>query len=156
MSKQSSVVQVARAAADFGDAADAVDRAAAEHLGVNRTDLRILAAVRLGGPVSAGALAGAVDLSPPATTEAVQRLVARGLLTRDVDPDDRRRALIALVPATRNALDRLYGPVRAEGHALLGRYSEDELALLADFLDRGRRLQLDAAERIRREGQALP
>lgn len=147
---------MARAAADFGDANDAVDRAAAEHLGVHRTDLRILATVLLDGPLSAGALAGAVDLSPPATTEAVQRLVARGLLTRDVDPADRRRALIALVPATRDALEGLYGPVRAEGHALLHRYTEAELAVLADFLDRGRRLQLDAAERIRRGGQALP
>ncbi len=140
---------MARAAADFGDAADAVDRAAAEWLGVHRTDLRVLAAVRLAGRVSAGALAAAVDLSPAATTEAVQRLVARGLLARDVDPDDRRRALIALRPAAERALEALYGPVRDEGRGLLDRYTTDELVLIADFLDRGRRLQLDAAERIR-------
>ncbi len=140
---------MARAAADFGDAADAVDRAAAEWLGINRTDLRVLAAVRLGGRVSAGALAGAVDLSPGATTEAVQRLVARGLLTRDVDPGDRRRAVITLLPEAEDALEALYGPVRDEGRVLLERYTADELALVADFLDRGRRLQLDAADRIR-------
>ncbi len=140
---------MARAAADFGDAADAVDRAAAEWLGVHRTDLRVLAAVRLAGRVSAGALAAAVDLSPAATTEAVQRLVARGLLTRDVDPGDRRRAVITLLPAAEDALEALYGPVRDEGRVLLERYTADELALVADFLDRGRRLQLDAADRIR-------
>jgi DNA-binding MarR family transcriptional regulator len=149
VSKQQAVQRVARAAADFGDAADAVDRAAAEWLGINRTDLRVLAAVRLGGRVSAGALAGAVDLSPGATTEAVQRLVARGLLTRDVDPGDRRRAVITLLPEAEDALEALYGPVRDEGRVLLERYTADELALVADFLDRGRRLQLDAADRIR-------
>jgi DNA-binding MarR family transcriptional regulator len=152
VSKQSSLQRVARAAADFGEARDAVDAAAAERLRVNRTDLRILAAARLAGPVSAGALAGAVELSPAATTEAVQRLVARGLLTREVDPADRRRAVIALVPATERAIERLYGPVRDGGHALLERYTEAELDLIADFLDRGRRLQLDNAERIRRDG----
>ena len=67
-----SVVRVAWAAADFGDAADAVDRAAAEHPGVNGTDPRILAAVRLSGPVG------------PVPAEDMQRLsgLRRAALTR--------------------------------------------------------------------------
>ncbi len=144
--------RTAQAAREFGDANDAVDQAAADHLGINRTDYRIIAATHIAGPLSAGRLAEAVDLSPAATTEAVQRLVAKGLLTRDVDPDDRRRAVIARVPAVGEALDAFYEPVRDGGFALLRRYTVAELALIRGFLDHGRALQLAVAERIRNGG----
>jgi DNA-binding MarR family transcriptional regulator len=71
MSKQSAIERATRAAADFGDAADAVRQAAATRLGLNRTDFRILINLRSGEPVSAGALAADAGLSPAATTEAV-------------------------------------------------------------------------------------
>ena len=144
--------RTAQAAREFGDANDAVDQAAADHLGINRTDYRIVAVTHIAGPLSAGRLAEAVDLSPAATTEAVQRLVAKGLLTRDVDPDDRRRAVIARVPAVGEALDAFYEPVRDGGFALLRRYTVAELALIRGFLDHGRALQLAVAERIRNGG----
>jgi DNA-binding MarR family transcriptional regulator len=144
--------RAAHAARVFGDANDAVDQAVADHFGVNRTDLAILAAAHLDGPLSAGRLAGTVTLSPAATTEAVQRLVAKGLLTRETDPADRRRARIAIVAAVGSALDRFYEPVRDGGFALLRGYTLAELELIRDFLDRGRALQLAAAERIRTGG----
>lgn len=149
MSKQSAVERAAYAARVFGDANDAVDQAVADHLRINRTDLRIVAAAHLGGPLSAGRVAEAVSLSPAATTEAVQRLVARGVLTRDTDPADRRRAVIAVVPAVGATLDACYAPVREGGFALLRRYTAAELELISEFLDRGRALQLAAAARIR-------
>lgn len=144
--------RTARAAREFGDANDAVDQAAADHFGINRTDYRIVAATHIVGPLSAGRLAEAVDLSPAATTEAVQRLVAKGLLTRDTDPADRRRAVIARVPAVGEALDAFYAPVRDGGFALLRRYTVAELELINGFLERGRALQLAVAERIRQGG----
>lgn len=149
MSKQSVVERAARAAADFGDAADAVRQAAASALGLNRTDFRILSSLRDGEPVSAGTLAAAAGLSPPAATEAVQRLVARGLLTRGTDPQDRRRAVITLSPDAAARLTALFAPVRDDGHALLSRYTIAELELITGFLEHGRRLQLAGAERIR-------
>src|SRR3954469_19571917 len=48
VSKQSAVERAARAAERFGSATDAVDAAAADLLGVNRTDLRILGVVAEG------------------------------------------------------------------------------------------------------------
>ena len=149
--------RAARAAREFGDANDTVDQAAADHFGINRTDLRIVAAAHVEGPLSAGRLAEAVSLSPAATTEAVQRLVAKGLLTRDTDPADRRRAVIARVPAVGETLDRFYEPLREGGFALLRGYTVAELDLISDFLARGRALQLAVAARIAGpEGQALP
>ena len=140
--------EVARAAADFGAANDLVDEAAAAALRVNRTDLRILGLVA-DGPRSATVLAGAAKLSPAATTTAIQRLVAAGHLTRTVDQDDRRRAVVALTPYAQEMIKRLYGPVERAGHRVLARYSPEELALVADFLRRGIDLQLAQADRIR-------
>ncbi len=149
MSKQSAIERAARAAADFGDAADAVRQAASVRLALNRSDLRIIASLRAGAPVSAGTVAAAAGLSPGAATEAVQRLVARGLLTRATDPQDRRRALIRISPQTADELTALFAPVRDAGHALLDRYTTAELELITGFLEEGRRLQLVGAERIR-------
>jgi len=78
----------------------------------------------------------------------VQRLVAKGLLTRDTDPADRRRAVIARVPAVGETLDRFYEPLREGGFALLRGYTVAELDLISDFLARGRALQLAVAARI--------
>jgi DNA-binding MarR family transcriptional regulator len=148
VSKQLAVERAARAVAEFGDATDAVDAAAAVVFGVNRTDLRILGAVA-DGPRTAGQVAAAVHLSPAAVTTAIQRLVARGHLTREPDPEDRRRAVVALTASARELAERIYGPVGAAGTALLRRWSAAELELIADFLERGRAMQLAEAERIR-------
>jgi DNA-binding MarR family transcriptional regulator len=151
VSKQSAVERAARAAAEFGDAADAVDDAAAHVFGVNRTDLRLLGAV-LPGPLTAGQVAEAVHLSPAAATTAIQRLVARGYLTREPDPGDRRRAVVALTASARELAERIYGPVGEAGVADMRRWSTAELELIADFLERGRALQLAQAARIRAMG----
>lgn len=140
--------RAARAAAEFGDAAGAVDEAAAVVFGINRTDLRILGTV-LDGPLTAGQVAAAVHLSPAAATTAIQRLVARGYLTREPDPEDRRRAVVALTGAARELAERIYGPVGEAGVAAMRRWSAAELELIADFLERGRALQLAQADRIR-------
>ena len=148
MSKQSAVERAARAASEFGDAADAVDAASAAVCGVNRTDLRLLGALRHGA-LTAGQAAAAVHLSPAAATTAIQRLVARGHLTREPDPADRRRAVVMLTPSARELADRIYGPVGEAGVAALQRWTAAELELIAEFLERGRALQLAEAARIR-------
>jgi DNA-binding MarR family transcriptional regulator len=149
VSKQSAVERAAIAAERFGAASDAVDAAAADVLGINRTDLRILGTV-VHGAMSAGRVAEAVGLSPAAATTAIQRLVASGYLTREPDPEDRRRAVVELTPAARQQAERIYGPVGEAGMAELQRFTTAELVLIAEFLERGHALQLTQAERIRR------
>jgi DNA-binding MarR family transcriptional regulator len=139
----------ADAAARFGAAADEVDDAAAARLGVNRTDLRILGLVSAAEAMTAGALATAARLSPAATTAAIQRLAAAGHLRREVDPSDRRRAVVTVTATTAEILDRVYRPIGEAGLRLLDRYSPAELTLITEFLHVGRRMQLEQAERIR-------
>jgi DNA-binding MarR family transcriptional regulator len=144
--------RVARAAADFGAASDAVDTAAAEAFRVNRTDLRILGLVQRHGRLTAGALAAAAGLSAAATTTAIQRLVAAGYLTRATDESDRRRVVLALTDDAHRLSERVYGPIAQAGRAELARFTDAELALIGRFLERGVAMQLAESERIRALG----
>lgn len=143
--------EAAGAAADFGAAADLVDEAAADRLGINRTDLRLLGEIHRAGARTAGALAEAAGLSPAATTTAIQRLVRAGYAERRTDGADRRRVAVTLTPRAAELLDRIYTPIATEGRRELRRYATDELALLTRFLQRGRELQLAWAAKIRTE-----
>src|SRR5262245_30917929 len=49
-----------------------------------------LASVRARGPLTLGELAVAEHVAPPTMTKVVEKLEARGYVTRDVDPNDRR------------------------------------------------------------------
>ncbi len=49
-----------------------------------------LASVRMRGPLTLGELAAAEHVAPPTMTKVVEKLEARGFVTRDVDPSDRR------------------------------------------------------------------
>ncbi len=143
------IERVAQATADFGTATVTVDAAAAEAFGVNRTDLRILDLLQRHPQLTAGGLAAAAGLSPAATTTAIQRLVAAGYLTRATDESDRRRAVLALTDAAKALSERVYGPLARAGRTELDQFTDAELALIGRFLQRGERLQLAEAERIR-------
>jgi DNA-binding MarR family transcriptional regulator len=60
-------------------------------LGINRTDLAILGVIQAAGQATASQVSRGVGLSASATTTAIGRLVAAGLVDRAVDQDDRRR-----------------------------------------------------------------
>src|SRR5579864_6341517 len=60
---------------------------------------------RLGpSPIPIGDLAAAEQVSPPAMTRIVTNLEEHGLVTRQVDPTDRRVALLAITPVGTRAL----------------------------------------------------
>jgi len=98
--------------------------------------------------LSAGRLSALAGLSPAATTTAIQRLIAAGHLTRTVDGEDRRRAVVTLTDSA-GLLSDIYSPIGEAGRLELSRHSPDQLTLITDFLRRGERLQLGQAERIR-------
>jgi DNA-binding MarR family transcriptional regulator len=153
MSKQSAargdLLEAAAAAADFGAAAGAVDDAAAASFGVNRTDLRMIGILQRSGSLTAGQLAAECGLSPAATSTAIQRLVRGGHVTRAIDVDDRRRAVVSPTPSAAKRLEAIYSPVAEAGMRQLAEYDDAELALLTDFLRRGETLQREHADRIR-------
>ncbi|WP_225439855.1 MarR family winged helix-turn-helix transcriptional regulator [Amycolatopsis eburnea] len=149
MSKQSLVTEATHAASDFGAANDVVDEAAAAAFGVNRTDLRIIGLVAASGALTAGRLAAEANLSPAATTTAIQRLTRAGHLTRRTDADDRRRAVVELTPGAAELLAEIYAPIERAGRAILEDYAPEQLALVIEVLRKGERMQRAEAARIR-------
>lgn len=144
------------AAAGFGAAADAVDSAVAAVLGVNRTDLTILSAVNHAGRLTAGDVASAARLSPAATSAAIRRLVGAGLLRREIDPKDRRRAALTVTERAGAIIEQAYEPIGRGGRAELERWKSEELTIIERFLNTGIQFQQHHAARISHMGEAAP
>lgn len=112
------------------------NRFATRH-GLHPTDvtaLAVLASARR--PLTAGQLAAALELSSGATTRLVDRLERRGHLTRETDPDDRRRRLVSLTPSAASTANAYVGQISARVSAVLAAFDEAEQAVLTRFLDR--------------------
>jgi DNA-binding MarR family transcriptional regulator len=65
------------------------------------TLLGALGTIEVRGPITLGELAAAEDVQPPTMTRVVGRLEERGLVRRDVDPDDRRVSRVQVTAAGR-------------------------------------------------------
>jgi DNA-binding MarR family transcriptional regulator len=74
--------------------------------GLSAPRLSALSVVAFGGPVSLAALADAEQVRPPTMSRIVDYLVAQGLVTRAVDPDDRRGVRIAVTARGRRVMER--------------------------------------------------
>lgn len=97
----------------------------------------VLASLRRSAPphrLTAGALVKLMMLSPGALTNRVDRLVARRLVTRDVDPGNRRQVLIGLTDEGRELADRLTGLVAERHGELLAVLSAQDQEILASSL----------------------
>ncbi|MFG1816442.1 MarR family winged helix-turn-helix transcriptional regulator [Kribbella sp. NPDC049174] len=149
MSKQTLIAEITEAVVRFQNATDRVDAAAADVLGVNRTDLLCIGLLLRDGGMTAGLLAVEAGLSPAATTAAIERLENSGYAVRAKDAADRRRVLVTATPLAEERVEKLYGPVRPAGTALLSRYTRTELETIQRFLVQGEEFQDQQAERIR-------
>jgi DNA-binding MarR family transcriptional regulator len=156
MSKEILLDEVRAAFRRHGQAGDAMDEAAADFLGVHRTDTRVLDVLDMTGRMSAGELAKAVHLSPAAVTAALDRLERAGYVRRVRDDGDRRRVIAEPTERMRELAGELYGPLAAEGERLLGELTVPQLRLLRDVLRESGRLQFEQAQlvRARRGGSA--
>ena len=119
-----------------------VDRARAAAFsrhGLEGWEFDVLAALRRSGApyrASPGALLRATGVTSGTMTNRVDRLVTRGLVRRDSDPDDRRSVRVELTPEGRATVDgALVDLLRAERELLVG-LDEPGRATLADGLRR--------------------
>lgn len=153
---QELINSVAREVAEFQDAGSLVDEAAADRLGINRTDQRCLGFLAVHGAMGAGQLAAATDLSPGAMTVAIDRLERLGYVRRVRSATDRRSVIVEITPTAQQIIEDNYGPIAQEGMAQLEQYSDAELIFLRDFLRKGREMQMRHAARIRARARNHP
>lgn len=80
------------------------------------------------GPMTVSALQAAVGRSQAATSHLVEQLEKRSLVTRQTDPDDRRRRHVSIAPAGREAVARVEQVRRAAVDTVLGQVPKVVLA----------------------------
>jgi DNA-binding MarR family transcriptional regulator len=118
-----------------GNLDNAFDAMAAEHLGVNRTDLHCLNVIENSGGLTAGELATEIGLSTGAVTGVIDRLERAGYARRVPDTGDRRRIKVEVTPSFYTNAERIWGPVKADWESTLGeRFTVEQLERAIDFL----------------------
>jgi DNA-binding MarR family transcriptional regulator len=128
---------------------DNFDQAVADHLGMNRTDMRCIDLIDQTGGMTAGELARAAGLTTGAVTAVIDRLERAGMARRVADPSDRRRVRIEVTPKLWELTGPLMAPFIDESSAILDDYSTEELERFAEFLRRVIEVQAKYTQRIR-------
>ncbi|OKI02571.1 transcriptional regulator [Streptomyces sp. CB02923] len=134
----------------YQGAVDDFDREMARLLGVNETDLRCLELLLPAERATPGELGSRLGLTTGSVTAMIDRLEKRGHLTRTPHPTDRRSTLVQVTPALRQQAFALMEPFLDDSATeVYARYSDEQLALVADFLDFSRGIQERHTERLR-------
>lgn len=125
---------------DLGIEIDTEGQAAAALIGINQTDLICLNALFRQGAMTAGQLANVIGLTSGATTTAIDRLERAGYVRRQPDPTDRRRVLVQASKHGAHQAFGLFDDLLERTAQLSASYSDDQLTLLLELLDRFRAL----------------
>lgn len=108
--------------------------AIATRLGLAASDHKFIGILGGTGPVTAGQLADLTGLTTGAVTGVIDRLEKAGFVRRERDPDDRRRVIIRPRPEARATIAPHMESIARATLALYARYSEQELALVFQYL----------------------
>jgi DNA-binding MarR family transcriptional regulator len=133
----------------MGMTTDRFDQAAAQRLGLNRTDLRVLDMLERNGPLPPSRLAELNDLGRPAMTTVIDRLEKARYARRVPDPSDRRSVLVEITPLARRRAMEVYGPLAELSYEGFGDFTAAELEVIARFLDRSIELTEAQIDRVR-------
>lgn len=126
------------------------EQAVADQLHISVSHIHCANLLRLTGPMTAGQLAELTGLTTGAVTSMIDRLERAGYVRRESDPHDRRRVFVhAEGEAMERDIGPLYTPLANASAALNAHYSDQELALLVDYLTRNNALTLDEAVNLR-------
>ncbi len=116
---------------------DLARRAAFAAQGIESWEFDVLAALRRAGApyeLSPGRLLRETLVTSGTMTNRVDRLVARGYVERNPDPDDRRGVLVRLTPEGKAAVDSAFDALLEAEQIFLADLPERDRARLADLL----------------------
>lgn len=106
-----------------------------EASGMTGARLSALSVVVFGGPISLGDLAAAEQVRPPTMTRIVRALEVDGLVTREVDPEDRRVSRLRATPEGVRLLEEGRARRVADLESRLRSLAAEELALLGEAVE---------------------
>lgn len=113
-----------------------IGQAVSDRFGLSSTDLECLDLALLTGGATAGEIAKATGLTTGAITGVIDRLEKAGYVRREKDPTDRRKVVVRALPAMTRRIAPVYDSLQREMTRLWGRYDDEQLAVILDFLTR--------------------
>ena len=140
--------QVAGALRALSTEIDRLDQAAADRYGLNRTDMRALDITGRAGPLAPTELARLLGFTTGGVTTVLDRLERAGYIRRQPDPADRRRQVVQITEATAARDREVFGDLIRQTSDMLATYTDDQLAVIRDFLDRTRQLTAAYADTL--------
>jgi DNA-binding MarR family transcriptional regulator len=132
--REATIAAIASALADLQAAYDDRDRAAAQYLGVGRTDLRCLDLIIRGEPQTASELGTRLHLTRGSMTTMIDRLERTGYVRRINDPGHGKRKLITPTPRLADAIAPVIQARMATGTRELRSQSATDLDVILRFL----------------------
>jgi DNA-binding MarR family transcriptional regulator len=127
--------RLARVGREHSDATVLFHSTVAGLLGLHPTDYKVLGMLERTGPLTAGDIARGSGLAMASVTNLIDRLEAKGFVRRTRSSPDRRRVVVEPAVDREAAARRLFASTRRSLARLYARYSDDELGVIADFLD---------------------
>lgn len=114
---------------------------------------RLLFFVMSHGATRMGRLAQVLDVTMPTVTGMVERMVQRGLVERDSDPNDRRVVLVVATDQGREELEQLIGVRAHVMRKMFARMTQEELEQLRETWETIERAAEEVAEEIEAENR---
>lgn len=105
-------------------------------LAVNRTDLEAMEQLIMSGPLSPSEIARRLEISTAAATQAVDRLILAGHVSRSPHPTDRRGVLVVPSPASVGAAMGILMPMLTGMDAAITVFSDAERETITAYLRR--------------------
>jgi DNA-binding MarR family transcriptional regulator len=130
------VVAVLRAVRRESNQAALFSQAVAERLGLAGSDVECLEVFAEEPRLTVGRLAELTGLTTGSATRMVDRLEQAGFVRRTPDPADRRRVMVEPTPGLGDKMRALHRSISDAQTEVIGRYQDDQLVVLIDFLDR--------------------
>lgn len=134
MNKQELEKKVFLAARDQGISSVLFRNATSRRLGLNATDSECLSFLMMNKVATPTELSNYTGLTSGSTTAMLDRLERARFIIRQPNPNDRRGVLIKAHPHYMELAGPLVAGVQQAHHALLAKYTEQELEVIADFL----------------------
>jgi DNA-binding MarR family transcriptional regulator len=104
--------------------------------GLNRTAWRTLAFIAAREPLAQRDLGGSIIVDPAAVTRSIEVLAKKEFITRETDPNDRRRIILRLTASGRKVHAEIGGMIEQYDAQLVSGLTAQEKTALARILDK--------------------
>ncbi|WP_037354324.1 MarR family winged helix-turn-helix transcriptional regulator [Amycolatopsis orientalis] len=122
--------------------------AIAEQSGLSAVESKVTDYLARLGPLTPKELAGYAGLAPASVTALVDRLERKGIVNRMPHPDDRRKVLVRVDPATVERSAPLWDYIVSATKSVADGYSDEQLQTVIGFLEQAAAITHESTVRL--------